>query len=104
MYLAVRVDSLFWHSRPYDDWGVACYLYVHVQFLVDSIELGAETAPDICIFGIKSFLECVFGLPECFSFSLIGLDVGGEIVELFLYEIWLTSTVDSLFLRDIEVI
>lgn len=71
---------------------------------MDSVKLCAETAPDVCILGIESLFECVFGLPEGFGFSLIGLDVGGEIVEFFLSEWRVTSTVESLFLRDIEVI
>jgi len=71
---------------------------------VDSVEFGREGSPDICVFGVEWFFEGVFGLAQGFGLSLIGFDIGGEVVELFLGGGGGTSTVESLFLSDIEVI
>jgi len=53
---------------------------------MDSIELGGERSPDIGILGIEGLLEGFFGLSQRFCLFLVGLDVRGEIVKLFLRE------------------
>lgn len=71
---------------------------------MNSVELVCEGSSDICIFCVKSFLECIFGLPQGLGLSFICFNIGGEVVEFFLDREESTSTVDNLFLRDIEVI
>lgn len=75
-----------------------------LQFLMYSVEFCGEGASDICILGIEGFLESLFGVTQRLCFSLVGLDVGGEVVELFLFEGMGTSTVDKRFFSDINYI
>jgi hypothetical protein len=75
-----------------------------VQFFVDAVELGGEGAPDVCVFGVEGLLEGLFGVPERLRLPLVCLYIGGEVVELFLIAESSTSTVDSLFFKDITYI
>ena len=70
---------------------------------MDAVEFGGEGPSDVWVFGIKGLFEGILGLAEGFGLSLVGLDVGGEIVELFLDGMNLTSTVERRFLRDIKL-
>lgn len=71
---------------------------------MDSVEFGSESTSDIWVFGIKGFFECIFGLSQGLCLSFVGFDIGSEIVEFFLSKTGSTSTVESRFLSDIEVI
>ena len=74
-----------------------------VQLLVDAVEFSREGPPDVSIFGIEGLFEGVLGLAEGLGLSLVGLDVGGEVIEFFLDHINPTSTVESRFLSDIKL-
>ena len=69
---------------------------------MDAVQLGGKRASDIRILSIECLLEGLLGLSKSLCFSLIGFDVGSEVVQFFLNKVRATSTVDRRFLRDIR--
>lgn len=71
-----------------------------LQLLVNPVQLGRQSASNVCVLGVECLLEGVLGLPESFGLSLVGFDIRGEVVEFLLRRAPTTSTVESLFFRD----
>lgn len=104
MYLVATVDSLYDCSRFYDVSGASSYIPTVLQLLMNSVQLVGQSSPNISIFGIECLFKCIFGLPQSLSLSFVCFNIGCKVVKFFLYQYRSTSTVDNLFLRDIEVI
>ena len=71
---------------------------------MNSVKFSGKGSSDIRIFSIKSFFKWIFSLPQGFGLSFVCFDIGGEVVKFFLNEGGVTYTVESRFLRDMEVI